>query len=89
MKSRLYKALWILLIVVAVVGVSAILLMRGSNQEAEEIPFTYTLANSTAKLSSSTAAKYLGLLEKDGKVAMREQRPFKFWKLRVKKEEEK
>jgi len=41
-----------------------------------------------AKLSSSTAAKYLGLLEKDEKVAMREQKPFKFWKLRVKKEEE-
>jgi response regulator of citrate/malate metabolism len=41
-----------------------------------------------AKLSSSTTVKYLGLLEKDGKVVMREQRPFKFWKLRIKKEEE-
>lgn len=41
-----------------------------------------------AKLSSSTTVKYLGLLEKDGKVTVREQRPFKFWKLRVKKEEE-
>ena len=42
-----------------------------------------------AKLSPSTAAKYLGLLEKDGKVTMREQKPFKFWTLRVKKEEKK
>ena len=41
-----------------------------------------------AKLSPSTTAKYLSLLEKDGKVVMREQKPFKFWKLRVKKEEE-
>jgi DNA-binding transcriptional ArsR family regulator len=41
-----------------------------------------------AKLSPSTTAKYLSLLERDGKVALREQRPFKFWKLKVKKEEE-
>lgn len=42
-----------------------------------------------AKLSSSTTAKYLGLLEKDGVVAKREQRPFKFWRLtqKIKKEE--
>lgn len=41
-----------------------------------------------AKLSPSTTAKYLGLLERDGRVTVREQRPFKFWKLKVKKEEE-
>lgn len=38
-----------------------------------------------AKLSPSTTAKYLSLLEKDGEVTMREQKPFKFWKLKVKK----
>lgn len=32
-----------------------------------------------ANLSSSTTAKYLGLLEKEGKVSMRAQKPFKFW----------
>jgi response regulator of citrate/malate metabolism len=41
-----------------------------------------------AEFSPSTAAKYLGLLERDGKAVMREQKPFKFWKLKVKKEEE-
>lgn len=40
-----------------------------------------------AKLSPSTATKYLGLLEKDGKVVLREQKPFKFWKIKVKKGE--
>ena len=35
-----------------------------------------------AHLSPSTAAKYLSLLEKDRVVSMREQRPFKFWKLK-------
>lgn len=40
-----------------------------------------------AKLSPSTTAKYLGLLEKDGKVTVRKQKPFKFWKLKVKKGE--
>jgi len=39
-----------------------------------------------AKLSPSTTAKYLGLLEKDGEVVMREQKPFKFWRLKDKKE---
>ena len=41
-----------------------------------------------ARLSPSTAAKYLGLLEKDEKVVLREQKPFKFWTLKkVKKGE--
>jgi response regulator of citrate/malate metabolism len=39
-------------------------------------------------LSPSTTAKYLGFLEKDGKVAMRLQKPFKFWKIKLKKEME-
>lgn len=34
-----------------------------------------------SSLSSSTVAKYLGILEKEGKVKMREQKPYKFWKL--------
>ena len=37
-----------------------------------------------AKMAPSTAAKYLGLLEKDGKVFKREQRPFKFWRAKEK-----
>lgn len=37
-----------------------------------------------AKLSPSTTAKYLSLLEKDGEVVMREQKPFKFWRLKAK-----
>lgn len=37
-----------------------------------------------AKLSPSTTAKYLSLLEKDGQVIMREQKPFKFWRLKPK-----
>lgn len=37
-----------------------------------------------ARLSPSTTAKYLGLLEKDGIVSVREQKPFKFWKLKEK-----
>lgn len=35
------------MIVAIVVGVSTVLLMHGSDSEAEEIPFTYTLVNST------------------------------------------
>jgi DNA-binding transcriptional ArsR family regulator len=35
-----------------------------------------------AKMSPSVASKYLGLLEKDGKVTSREQKPYKFWKLK-------
>lgn len=38
-----------------------------------------------SNLSPSTAAKYLYLLEKEGKVIMREQKPFKFWMLKAKK----
>lgn len=38
-----------------------------------------------AKLSPSTTAKYLSLLEKDGEVVMREQKPFKFWRLKAKR----
>lgn len=37
-----------------------------------------------AKMSASVASKYLGLLEKDGKVTLREQKPFRFWKLKEK-----
>ncbi len=40
-----------------------------------------------AKLSPSTAAKYLGLLERDEKVIVREQKPYKYWTLKVKKGE--
>jgi DeoR/GlpR family transcriptional regulator of sugar metabolism len=37
-----------------------------------------------SKMSASVASKYLGLLEKDGKVVLREQKPFRFWKLKEK-----
>jgi len=34
-----------------------------------------------AGLSTNTTSKYLHALEKEGKVKMRKQKPFKFWKL--------
>jgi predicted ArsR family transcriptional regulator len=41
-----------------------------------------------AKMAPSVASKYLGFLEKDDKVTLREQRPFKFWKLKEKAKKE-
>lgn len=34
-----------------------------------------------AKMSSSTAAKYLMILEKAGKVTLREEKPYKEWRI--------
>ncbi len=36
------------------------------------------------KVAPSVAAKYLGFLEKEGKITLREQKPFKFWKVKEK-----
>ncbi len=33
-------------------------------------------------LSTNTVSKYLSVLEKEGRVKMRKQKPFKFWKLK-------
>ncbi len=37
-----------------------------------------------AKIAPSVASKYLGFLEKEGKITLREQKPFKFWKVKEK-----
>ena len=37
-----------------------------------------------AKLSVNTASKYLSILEGEGKVIKRTQKPFKFWSLKEK-----
>ncbi|MDR0460456.1 MAG: hypothetical protein LBH62_03325 [Nitrososphaerota archaeon] len=37
-----------------------------------------------AKITPSVASKYLGFLEKEGKIILREQKPFKFWRVKEK-----
>jgi len=53
-------------------------ILKVLQDHSEENLYTKRVAE-LANLSPSTTAKYLGLLEKEGKVSMREQRPFKFW----------